>query len=565
MILKLLKGKQALLSTSIFILLVVLGNIKLNAQGNSIRSGVTFNWADTQSNEDDPATISTIIIDGFEYTTFVVPSTYELTNLGPGGHDENNIWRNGSRIVDASSEPNWVSEAILAYQSLNLNHYFQADDNGDDFCDNPSAVATTNAQVQTISYNPGIPSNPNGILAVTERAGNNCLYVEMHGIPAGGGAEQLLGTTFIREGDRLGTALPPAPPNTPTSDYWSSGRVSHNGSTIGIALFQLSSIAPIGSIITSIRYMGATEDHGDGKFFLLQTYAVDDTFDTGFQEIFNGDVSTNDNVPAGSTYTESASPANGTLSVNTDGTFTYTPNPGFSGTDTFEIQVCLPAPNQSVCEVSTVSVSVKSSVSINDASATEGNNLVYNISTNQPINQDVSFDITYANNSTTSSDYSGPATVTLPANSNSVSFNVLANDDSLIEATEEFTVTITDPNNIVTITDNEGTGEIIDNDGGASSGLRFDFTNLDVDEDNNSITFNVILEGDFQDPFTVDYSTANIPNQARTPQDYIATNGTLNFNGNNNESYPITINIICLLYTSPSPRDQRGSRMPSSA
>ena len=28
---------------------------------------------------------------------------------------------------------------------------------------------------------------------------------------------------------------------------------------------------------------------------------------------------------------------------------------------------------------------------------------------------------------------------------------------------------------------------------------------------------------------------------------------------------PLEINMICLLYTSPSPRDQRGSRMPSSA
>ena len=28
---------------------------------------------------------------------------------------------------------------------------------------------------------------------------------------------------------------------------------------------------------------------------------------------------------------------------------------------------------------------------------------------------------------------------------------------------------------------------------------------------------------------------------------------------------PVDQNVICLLYTSPSPRDQRGSRMPSSA
>ena len=34
---------------------------------------------------------------------------------------------------------------------------------------------------------------------------------------------------------------------------------------------------------------------------------------------------------------------------------------------------------------------------------------------------------------------------------------------------------------------------------------------------------------------------------------------------NNAKAYSDTIVITCLLYTSPSPRDQRGSRMPSSA
>ena len=33
----------------------------------------------------------------------------------------------------------------------------------------------------------------------------------------------------------------------------------------------------------------------------------------------------------------------------------------------------------------------------------------------------------------------------------------------------------------------------------------------------------------------------------------------------NSTQWPSTLNIACLLYTSPSPRDQRGSRMPSSA
>ena len=41
----------------------------------------------------------------------------------------------------------------------------------------------------------------------------------------------------------------------------------------------------------------------------------------------------------------------------------------------------------------------------------------------------------------------------------------------------------------------------------------------------------------------------------------------MNFRGNmvSNEQAPLKRTLSCLLYTSPSPRDQRGSRMPSSA
>ena len=35
--------------------------------------------------------------------------------------------------------------------------------------------------------------------------------------------------------------------------------------------------------------------------------------------------------------------------------------------------------------------------------------------------------------------------------------------------------------------------------------------------------------------------------------------------GPDDEPYAMVLSTVCLLYTSPSPRDQRGSRMPSSA
>ena len=45
---------------------------------------------------------------------------------------------------------------------------------------------------------------------------------------------------------------------------------------------------PIGSSITSIRYLGATNDHGDGKF-LMQTYAEDDSLRIKLDYEGNGD------------------------------------------------------------------------------------------------------------------------------------------------------------------------------------------------------------------------------------------------------------------------------------
>jgi len=351
----------------------------LNAQANSIRTGVTFNWANSQSTLNDPANLQSISIGGVDYTTFVVPTSYELTRLGPGGHSQNNIWRDGIRIISGSDDPNWDTGALSAYQSQDLNHYFQSQNAGDNFCGNYAAVATTNAQIQTIRYNPGIPSNPDGVIAITERGGNNCMYIELYGVPSGGGSEQLLGSTFIRNQGNLTGVGPQAPP-TPNSDYWSSGRNNENNQIIGIALYHLSELAPVGSTITSIRYMGATNDHGDGKFFLMQTYAEDDSIQIKLDREGNGNIAANDMVPPGSTYTLTSGTSNGTLTFNADGTFNYIPNPGFTGNDTFEYQVCLPAPNTTVCDSGTAIIIIKLEAIFDNLNvAQNSNNNVINI------------------------------------------------------------------------------------------------------------------------------------------------------------------------------------------
>ena len=63
--------------------------------------------------------------------------------------------------------------------------------------------------------------------------------------------------------------------------------------------------------------------------------AQDDAFATPEDTALNEDVSTNDGFAGAVTYAVNGDVSNGTLTLATDGTFTYTPNADFNGTDTF--------------------------------------------------------------------------------------------------------------------------------------------------------------------------------------------------------------------------------------
>ena len=66
--------------------------------------------------------------------------------------------------------------------------------------------------------------------------------------------------------------------------------------------------------------------------------AADDAYTLNEDLALDGDVSTNDSVGS-RTYTLGNAPANGTLTLAANGTFTYTPNLGFFGTDSFTVNV----------------------------------------------------------------------------------------------------------------------------------------------------------------------------------------------------------------------------------
>lgn len=324
--------------------------------GTSIKLNVSFQY-DPQPSPTDPAVLNSITIDGNVFDLFVVPTGYEMTQLGWDGHASNSIYENGSELANRSDDPDWDTKALAAFQDVNLNHYFESNSNGRDICGDYDAIPTTDAQKQSLLYDPPIPANAGGVVAITERHVNNCYHIAVYGNPPGGGPEELLGRTYVHAGPtQRGPTY--APPVT-GSDYWASGRVVAEGDgTIGIALFPLSDLALPGYEIQRVELTASTTDHGDGKFFILQTYARNEVEFVLSDVPFDGDSGKNDNVPGGSTYSLVSDTDNGELTLNSDGTYTYTSDSGYTGTDTFTYEVCLPAPNDTTCEQATVTLNV---------------------------------------------------------------------------------------------------------------------------------------------------------------------------------------------------------------
>jgi uncharacterized repeat protein (TIGR01451 family) len=93
--------------------------------------------------------------------------------------------------------------------------------------------------------------------------------------------------------------------------------------------------------------------------------ANDDAETTPYNTPLNDTVVPNDVYPEGSTFTQIGPEAPGTTSqggqvtLNPDGSYTYTPPPGFTGIDTFHYEVCLAAPNETLCDPATVTITVQ--------------------------------------------------------------------------------------------------------------------------------------------------------------------------------------------------------------
>ena len=97
--------------------------------------------------------------------------------------------------------------------------------------------------------------------------------------------------------------------------------------------------------------------------------AADDSVTTDEDTPVNGTVAGNDSTTSGGTleYVKATDPSNGTVVVNIDGTYTYTPNANFNGTDSFTYTVTDPASGESLTQ--TVEITVNP---VNDAPVISG-------------------------------------------------------------------------------------------------------------------------------------------------------------------------------------------------
>ena len=92
--------------------------------------------------------------------------------------------------------------------------------------------------------------------------------------------------------------------------------------------------------------------------------AVADSATTKAGESVSGSLSGNDIASSRALYTLQSPASHGTATVNATGGYTYSPTSGYQGSDSFSYQVCLPAPDATLCATALVSVTITATIDL---------------------------------------------------------------------------------------------------------------------------------------------------------------------------------------------------------
>ena len=275
----------------------------------------------------------------------------------------------------------------------------------------------------------------------------------------------------LESGEDLGDILPP----TAAGSEAASGLEGEGHSWVRLGRILLDT-----DEFTGIAGSAAQEAEAVLDENLIPVDAVDDaaTTEEGVPVII--DVQSNDDFQLGSNVIGVTDGARGTVVINADNTVTYTPEPGFFGTDSFTYTALSADGNGQDTANVTVVVEEEPSVPppppppipedpptilINDDIVVEGETATLTISLSKPWTETVTVQYkTTDDTAVAPGDYdpvTGLVTVTFAPGETSIEVTFSTNEDNLEELREQFLVNLSNPTN-ATIADDTGIIEIKD-------------------------------------------------------------------------------------------------------
>ncbi|MFS4457287.1 Calx-beta domain-containing protein, partial [Maribacter sp. 2304DJ31-5] len=154
-------------------------------------------------------------------------------------------------------------------------------------------------------------------------------------------------------------------------------------------------------------------------------------------------------------------------------------------------------------------ITIIPNISIDNASADEGNDMTFTVTSSHLLTSDLTINLTYSDVTTITADYNATiTTINIPANSNSTTFSVTAIDDNWRENDQTFHAIISTSSTSVTLLKAIGIGTIHDTDTATVSIGNYDFL-----EDAGTVQLRIWLadttgSAGVEEPFTVDVALA---------------------------------------------------------
>jgi VCBS repeat-containing protein len=206
--------------------------------------------------------------------------------------------------------------------------------------------------------------------------------------------------------------------------------------------------------------------------------AEGDSYDTNQDTALNvavPGVLANDNDPDGDSFTAElvSGPSHGQLTLNANGSFTYTPNANYNGTDSFTYKAndATAASNNATVSITVnpVAEEPRPQISIADTTVNEvdtgTSNATFNVTLSKASTNAVTVDYTTADGTATQpEDYQQrQGTLTFAANQTTATVTVPVSGDTADEGDESFKVLLSNPQN-AEIADGEASATIVDDD-----------------------------------------------------------------------------------------------------